>query len=305
MDKTIGMEKKTSLFKRPNNVAITLPDSIIEYQIEIIYTGEDADQYRDFYHVLAALVPAIRLNNKVSKVKVSDDEILYKSRRQKPCTDVVIFVESGMPQTGSKQAAWINQFIDLLQKQCQLTTLKNIQFNLKVRLTTVQSMDNRGKAFNETELINQFLDDELEFTYKDTPQDVLTIKGVLAHLYHCWLSDAHDRGISTFCLNDQKSVERRLRYIVVDRQPSPSDETRARVSIGRRRKGLSNFLREAHDPSTDCFIGVRYKRTLYHECSGDKFKNYVDIMSKSVVEAAKMSSSQEPPPAKRSKVDHE
>ena len=247
--------------------------------LKVAYKGEKDELKTCFYPVLWAMIPAINGLSPQIRLESSDSvdvpwHHLDKELRMTHATFGL--VTEGWPDKAFRDL-WMKDLVPAIEKIVQAEfnlpnfVVRDVSFFIDAVLKPADMIRFGGKAFNVTELIELFLKEEFEFTFRDETISTVTIVGVEQHLLHIWMQEARERGIDSRALNlSMKKTLDTLHDMIMRRQipieERLGDTERGKVEISRCRGGITAYSGKRDDSkkTLNCYVGLRYTRQFEH-----------------------------------------
>lgn len=243
--------------------------------LKMSYTGDLADLATAFFPILRAVVPAFKLlRNMPYKIAEYDTVTTVQDPVRAFSYAVFILRNKGWPD-GRFRKDIIDNLLSTIQEVVRKEpgrsdfVIRHVHVDIKAWFPTQDASTDDDDQLNEFELIRRFLADEFEMTYKDTDDSIITTKGVERHFLFIWMAETRNRNLDCRALvNDHVDTIKKLHHIITEHQ-LPIEQRNGMLNHGRivkekRRHGIMNFAGEKSKDarSTDCFIGMKYKRKL-------------------------------------------
>lgn len=255
--------------------------------LKVSYKGDIDELQTCFYPVLWAMIPAINgLSPQVRLESADSVDIPWHHLDEDIRMTHATFglVTEGWPDKAFREL-WMKNLVPAIETIVQAEfnlpnfVVRGVGFHIDAVLKHADMLRFGGKAFNVTELIELFLKEEFEFTFRDEKRSRVTIVGVEQHLLHIWMQEARERGIDSRALNlSMKKTLETLHDSIMRRQipveERRGDTERGKIEISRCRGGITSYSghQDKSKKTINCYVGLRYTRQFEHTADYDVFQ---------------------------------
>ena len=238
--------------------------------LQVTFKGDEADVPKYFLPVIWAVEPAVRNmygGNRRGGVSIERSKVTVPPHNAMTYARFVID-SSAWPDTAFGKF-WVDHLIrnieivvaGVLRKPFRV---KQCDFKITSWFENVGRYENDGIALNRNELIDLFLEEEFEFTYRE--RDAVTIDGIEHHLLYVWFPDSMKAHrdlrplVADFC-QTIKAVHARVLEKQIAEPLRNGNANIGLIKTGRRKIAYANYAKMVeHDKKVAVYIGLRYKR---------------------------------------------